>query len=127
NVPGPRIGLDDLHGRRRQPRDPGAPLLPVPCEKTLQQDLDIASSLAQGRQVELADADAVEEVLSKLSLLDQVSEVLVGRHHEPEVDLHALDAPQRFDRAVFQYAQELGLDRVAQLADFVQKERAAMR
>ena len=127
DVPGPRIGLDDLHGRRRKPRDPRAPLPPVLREKMLQQNRNIAPPLAQRRQVELTDADAVEKVLTKLPLLDQVPELLVGGHQEPEIDLDAFDAPQRLDHVVFQHAQELGLNRVAHLVDFVKKERAAMR
>src|SRR5881628_2650234 len=53
--------------------------------------------------------------------------LLVATNQEPEIDLDAFDAPQRLDHVVFQHAQELGLNRVAHLVDFVKKERAAMR
>ena len=84
----------------------------------------IFRTLAKGRKVNLDDAETVVEVFAKRAVGDQLAEVPVGGGNDPHVDFDRRAAAHAFERMAFQDAQELGLDRGAHLADFVQHQRA---
>ena len=51
----------------------------------------------------------------------------MGRRDDPHVDLHRVVAAERLDRPFLQHPQQLGLRRLRQLRDLVEKQRAAVR
>ena len=71
-------------------------------EKMPRQGFDVFGALAQGRNVNRHDADAVVEVLAKLPCLDQAREVAIRRSNQPDVDGHVNGAPQRPHGALLQ-------------------------
>ena len=73
------------------------------------EERDVVAALAQGRQRERHDLQAVVEVLAEASGRDLGLEVLVGRGHDADVDLDGLLAAHALELALLQRAQELEL------------------
>ena len=87
---------------------------------------EVALALAQRRQEDRHDADAVVEIGAKLAALDRVLKVLVGRADEAHVDLDRPHAADPFEFAFLQNAQQLDLEARRNVADLVEKQRAAV-
>ena len=89
--------------------------------------LQVARALAQRGHPNRDDVQPIEQVLAEAALLDGLFEVAVGRGNDPHV------GPARFGFAhaliflLLQQPEQLGLDFERQLADLIQKERAAVR
>ena len=77
--------------------------------EVLGQGQDIARPLAQRRQLQVHDVEAVEQVLAERALLHRHREVAVGGGDDPDIDLHRLGAADPVDLALLQGAQQLGL------------------
>ena len=67
----------------------------------------------------------VEQVLAERAVLHEVEQLAVGRRNDADVDLDRLAAADRLDGAFLQRAQQLYLRGQRQLADLVEKQRAA--
>ena len=92
------------------------------------QRLNVLGPLAQRRHVEVDDAQPVQQVFAELAGGDEVGQVPVGRGDH--ADVHARVGVIRADGlnlAVLEKPQQQRLHAQAHLADFVEKERAAMR
>lgn len=87
---------------------------------------DVVGTLAQRRDRDPHDADAVVEVPSETALLHFLLQVAVGRGHEPHVDGARLALPKACDGALLQSTQQIGLQVERHLADLVEAERAAV-
>src|SRR5581483_6198547 len=70
---------------------------------------------------------SVVKILPEKPGLDQVDEATVRRRDQAEVDADRPAGADRVDLAVLQRPEELDLDVRRQLADFVEKQRSAMR
>ena len=70
--------------------------------------------------------EAVIEILAEFALGDEPFEILIGRGHHAHVGGDRLVAADPFERAFAQRAQELDLRAGVDLANFVQKKRAAV-
>ncbi len=90
------------------------------------QQQHIVAAVAQGRQVDLHDVQPVEQILAELAAGNGLREVAVGRGDETDVDAQFLRAADAGERAVFEKAQQLGLERLAHVGDFVEENRAAV-
>ena len=85
-----------------------------------------SAPLAERRQAEHEDLQAVVEVLAELARGDPLREVAVRRADEADVDperARLADAP---DLAVLEGAQELRLERERHLGDLVEEQRPAV-
>ena len=49
------------------------------------------------------------------------------RRHQPHVDLGLLVAAHRLDALLLEHAQQLGLERIDEIADLVEEQRALVR
>ena len=86
---------------------------------------NLLAALAQRRQLQPDDVEAVEEVLAEAALGDELFEVGVGRGDDADVDLDGLRLAERVDFVGLEEAQQLRLDVEADLGDLVEEERAA--
>src|SRR5215471_1321124 len=68
--------------------------------------------------------EPVIKVFAKLSLLDQVGEIAVGRGDEAHVDLHRRRASEPLELAFLQDAEELDLHLWRDVANLVEEERS---
>ncbi|OPZ79060.1 MAG: hypothetical protein BWY77_01405 [bacterium ADurb.Bin431] len=85
---------------------------------------DILLALAKWREIDVDDADAIIEILAEKPLADAFSEVLVSGGDDADVDRLRPGGTDRFDLAGLQDAQQLGLRRLAEVADLVKKKAA---
>ncbi len=86
----------------------------------------VLGALAQRRQVDVHDVEAVVEILAEGARLEARVEVLVGGGDDAHVDALGPRGAERPDLALLQDAQELGLQRGRQLGDLVEEQRAAV-
>ena len=99
----------------------------VELEEMRGEQRDILLAVAQRRQVERDDVEAVEEVFAEAALFDGLLQVDVGGGDDADVDLDFVGAAEMHEAAVLQHAQDLGLHIHAHGADFVEEQRAADR
>ena len=99
---------------------------PEAAEQVLGQRLDVAGPLAQARQADLERVDAVHQVFAEIAGLDHLGQVAVRGADDAHIDLERVVVADAADFAAFQHAQQLGLHALGQLADFVEKNRAAV-
>ena len=81
--------------------------------------------VAQRREGDGDDVEAVEEVLPEPALPDLPLEVAVGRRHHPHVHRHRLGPAHAQDLSLLQDAQQLHLQLALELADLVEEEGRA--
>ncbi|VWC31545.1 hypothetical protein BPS26883_06440 [Burkholderia pseudomultivorans] len=81
---------------------------------------------AQRRQLEGRAAQPVIQVLAERTVRDHLHEIAVRRTDHVEIDAHRRVAAERHDLAVGEHAQQARLQRERHVADFVEKQRAAV-
>ena len=85
---------------------------------------DLVAPLAQRRDREADDVEAVEEVFAEPAVADGVLEVGVGGGDDADVDGEGAGLAERRDFTRLEEAEQLGLEVEAELADFVEEEGA---
>ena len=83
--------------------------------------------LAKRGHVQMDDLQTIEEILAELAGANEFREVSVGRGDDPNVNLASRITAHRLDFAVFKESQQQRLHAEAHLADFVEKQRPAVR
>ena len=91
----------------------------------LGQDQDIVAAVAQGRQIQRHHGEAVEQILAKFAGPHRLGEVAVGGRHDAGVHGNRLVAADAKDDFLLENTQQLGLAAGAEVADFIEKKRAA--
>ncbi len=74
----------------------------------------------------LHDVQAIEKIAAEAPSGDFGAQIAVGRRDDGDVDSLRLQGADALHFAVFERAQQLGLHRQGQLADFVEEQRAAL-
>ena len=92
-------------------------------QEVLGEDRNLLPPLAQRRQADRDDVQAEVQVLAELSRRDRRFEVAVGRGDQPHIDLDVRLAAEPRELAVLQHLQQLGLQRIADVADLVEEHR----
>src|SRR5438094_2931179 len=87
---------------------------------------DVVGSLAQRRDVDREDVQAVVEVVAEALLLDQPGQVAVRRGDKSDVDLDRPGAADTLELLLLEDPEELRLELERDLAHLVEEERAAM-
>ena len=94
-------------------------------EKVLQQQRDVLLVLAQRRYFDLMYRQAEEEIRAELVLTHHLRQVAVGRANDPRITGACDIGTQRVVHVLLQQAQQLHLRGHRQIADLVEKQRAA--
>ncbi len=95
-------------------------------EQGLHQRGQVFLVIAQRRQLNVEDIQAIEKIIAQVSLGDRLLGNFVGRGQHANIDGGFALAAQAAQLAVFQHAQQLGLRGNRHLADLVQQQRAAL-
>src|SRR5439155_14903932 len=90
------------------------------------QEGNVLPALAQGRQLNRDDFETKEKILTKLAGGAGGLQIVVGGRQQPHIHLDRLVAADAKDFLVLQDAQQLRLKRDGHVADFIEKERAAV-
>jgi hypothetical protein len=86
----------------------------------------IGEPLAQRRQLHAHDGEAVIKVRAESSCADLVPKAAIGRRENANVHGNVVVAAYPLDVMTLEDAQNFGLELQAELADFVQEDRAAV-
>ena len=88
---------------------------------------NITRPIAQRRQGQGEDIEAIEQVFAEPPGLDLGCQMAVGAGDHPHIDTDRAGRAQRQHLAFLQGAQQLGLQGQRQFADFVEQQRALVR
>ena len=126
-LPGQRWRLMAAMALGVRPAHRAAVLGRVAAHHVAGQDDDVVAAVAQRRQVQVDDVEAVVEVLAEAAGLDLDVEVAVGGGEDADVDRLGVGVADPHDHPLLQRAQDLHLQRQRHLADLVEEQRAAGR
>src|SRR5690606_29279684 len=84
------------------------------------------SPFTQWRHEDRVDIEAIEQVFPESAVLHLLQQVAVRGGYQPYVHLERRAASNRIDLALLHGAQQLDLHVQRQIADLIQKQRAAM-
>jgi len=126
NIAWPVVRLERGGRARRQGQGWTLELPREGFEERGREQRDVADALPQRRQMDLRDVQAVVQVAAKTPALHLGTQVAVGRGNDTDIDAPRLHTPhaQHFPR--LEHAQQLRLQGQGQLADFIEKQRAAV-
>ena len=82
--------------------------------------------LAQRRQADGEDGEAMIEVFAQPPLGHLLGEVAVGGGHQADIDLDGAGAADPLEAALLEHPEELGLERGVELGDLVEEQGAAV-
>ncbi len=122
-LPGPAVAAQELERLRREPGHRAPEAGRRPGEEVPRELLDVPGPLAERRQPDRDDVEAVVQVLAEAPFPGDRGEVAVRRGDEPHVHLHRLLAADALEAPLLQDPQELHLHGGRQLADLVEEER----
>ena len=108
---------------------PGAQslLLDIYVEEVADQRRDVFPALAQRRDIQLKHRQPEIQILAKGALSERFHQIFIRRRNDPHVHLDRLRPTQSLEPLLLQHSEHLGLGRQAHIADFIQKQRAAVR
>ena len=95
-------------------------------QKVQRERADVFAPLGQRRQADRDHVEPVEQVTPEVAARHLDRQVAVRRRDQPHVHRQLALAAEPHDRALLQGAQQLGLHQQRQLADLVEKDRAAV-
>src|SRR5947209_835120 len=93
----------------------------VRCEKW-----NIVAPLAQGRQDERDDVQAIVEIAPESATLDLFLQITIAGSNQSNINLKRLCSADSFKGALLKNTQQLDLHGGRQFANLVEKERAAI-
>ena len=97
-----------------------------PAGKMPGQQRNVVKALAQRRDENLDDIQAVKEILAETAGRDAIFEMAVAGGHQMDVHRDGVLAADPLKGAGFEDAEQLGLDAQADVRDFVEEEGAAV-
>src|SRR2546428_121787 len=100
-----------------------AELARVLGQEVLDEERDVAPPIAERRELDRHDVQAIVEVLAEAPLLHERLEISVGRREHAHVDADRVGPAHALDRALLEHAQELRLELDRHVADLVEVER----
>ena len=127
HVARPVVLLEDPHRRGIDCRNGLVVALVELGEERLDQQREVVLALAQRRQLDGEDVEAVVEILAQLAVLHGVRGIDVGRGNDADVDGLLLPSAKAAELPLLQHAQQLDLRGRRHLRNFVEKERPAVR
>ena len=85
---------------------------------------NVFATVAQRRQLQVDDVEAVIEIFAEAAFPDQREQIDVGGGDDAHVDLELFGAAEAHELALLNHAQELGLRLRADGGDFVEEDRS---
>ncbi|MPM67283.1 hypothetical protein SDC9_114205 [bioreactor metagenome] len=92
----------------------------------LRQQRNVLNQAAQGGRVDGEDVETVIKVLSEALLLHHVLQAAMGGGDYPDIHRHGKPPPDFFNFPLLKHPQDFRLQRQGHVADFVQKDCAAV-
>src|SRR5581483_2710175 len=124
HVAGPRIALQHLH---RSGIDAVHRLLEELCivaQEMFRDRRNVFEAILQRRRLNAHHVDAVVEILAELAFRNELGQILMGSEDQAGAKRNEAVRTQPAELHLLQHAQQLDLRVQAQIADFVEEERA---
>ena len=86
----------------------------------------IVTPLSQWWRIDTNDVEPMKQVFAEAGFLDRAREILVGRRNDANIDLDRCLATDAIELALGQHPQQTRLQRRRHVADFIEKQRAAI-
>ena len=126
HVARPVVLLQCLQGSLSKAREARVVQRAKAHQHALRQQLDVGMALAQRRNANGIDIEAVHQVTPETAGPHRLLQVDVGGGHQPHIDFARGLATHAFDFTFLQYAQQFGLGRHWQLTHLVEQQGAAV-
>ncbi len=126
DVAGPVIAVEHIDDRTGEAAHIFAADFAVFFEKKVGELEDVTLALAQRGDVDGEDVQAVKQVFSEAAFGGHLLQVAVGGGDDADVDFGGVRAADAFEFALLQHAQKFDLNGRRNLADLVEKQRAAV-
>src|SRR5208282_4658019 len=123
HIAGPIVVHQELHRGVRKASRRLVVLAAELVEKTLDELGDIFLPLAERRQLQRNDVEAVIQVLAETAFANQLHQIFVGGRENANVDLDCIGAAETHELALLNDAEQLGLRFRANRGDFVEENR----
>ena len=104
-----------------------AVLFGVFLQKVVREGHDVGLALAQRRNEDGENVQAIIEVFAEASLGDRLFEILIRGRNQAHVDFDGLGAPQSLEFPRLNDPEQLDLRGQVQIAHFVEEQRASFR
>ena len=95
-------------------------------DEVLHQHGNVLDAFAKRRHDDRDHVQAIEQIVLEPALVDELTEVAVGRRDHANVHVLGAFRAERLDFALLQDAQQLGLQADAHRPDLVEKDGAAV-
>src|ERR687895_630527 len=99
----------------------------APREDVIGDPQHVLAAIAQRRQLDVADAQAVVKIAPEGALFDHAPEVTMGGREHAHVDPPRFALAETADLSLLQHAQQQALGRRRKIADLVEKYGSAVR
>src|SRR5574340_628463 len=86
----------------------------------------ILRSFPERRDMECHNVEPIVEVLSKLTVIDQVLQVSIGCSHDPDINMLCFGTSERGEFLFLEHTQQFSLHVEGQLGYFVQENSSRM-
>ncbi|OIQ76326.1 hypothetical protein GALL_419930 [mine drainage metagenome] len=116
-----------LHRIRVQPQAGSGTVAANVGQQRIDQHRQVVEPLAQGRQRHPDHIEPVVQILPELALRHHLVQIAVGGADQAHIHRHFSGFADRAHPALLHGAQQLGLHRQRQFADFVEKQRPPLR
>src|SRR5205085_1909885 len=127
HVAGPGMTQEQLHRARRKSFTAGFLVTrSVASEKMRGKERNVLATLAERRQTNLDGVDAKQQILSEATRFHFSMDIGIRRRDDADIGTTGAGRPDALELAGLEDAQQLRLLRQRQVADLVEKQRAAL-
>src|ERR1700693_1265505 len=96
-------------------------------DKMLHQERDVFGSLAQGRNENRENIQAIVKIAAKLFFQNHFFQIAMSRRHYSNVDFLRVRASQAFELSLLQDTKQFGLEFQGDVANFIQEQGTSVR
>ena len=126
DVSGPVVGHEHIDCRSGDADDMFSVQFIEFFEEMFCEEHDIGSSVMEGGEVDGEDVESIVEVFAEFSFFHEFFEVAAGCGDESDIDFDFVVASDAGEGSFLDESEEFDLDRLAEVADFVEEEGSSV-
>src|SRR6202007_1458336 len=126
DVAGPRIVHKRIHDGRGNVLDDFVLAAAESLDEIADQEGNVFPALAEGREENGEDVEAVIKVAAEFFFGDELGKVRIGGGDDAHIDANGAIAAEALEFLFLENAEQFGLEFEREIADFVEEDRAAV-
>ncbi len=126
DIAGPGVFLESFHYFVAHVGDAAQVFAVERFDERFRENGQIGHALAQGREGNLEDVEAIEEIFAKIAFFESFVKVAIGGGDDADVDGDFIFSTQAAYARIFQNTQEFGLRAGGHFGEFVEEQRAVL-